>query len=808
MLQQLRLSARQLAKSPLFATVTILTLALGIGVNAAIFTLVRSILLRDLPYPQPEELVSLSLVDPSGVGQSHGLSGNEVADYVKGTRTLKAATGYVSWRFTLLGGEQARVQPGAYVSGNFFEVLGVKPVIGRSLTPADDQPNAPIVAVVREDFWQRHSAGRGEAALGSTIRLNDQVATIVGVIPAGFHFAEDAEVFLPIAHNFFTARPRVRLFNVLGRLAGGQTTAQATAEASALMAEAARRNNNPLNERVALVRSLHEETVARVRPALLAIQAAGALLLTATFATLLLLMFARNSSREREFCVRLAVGASRSDIARLILLESGLLALIGGAGGVLLGTWTLDGLLSLAPDALFPRRPEIAFDGGVLLFAAALVGLGGLAFGLFSAWRRRDADLNAVLKSGGRSPAAANPRSRQLLVMAEIAVAIVLLSSIALLGRSLVKLLHVQPGFTVDGLVAFQVGTAGERYATPEQRTAFYLEMERRFLAVPGVTAVGAVNRLPFLNGGPENTRANVTSRMFIEGRTYASDSGGEEPDYRVATPGYFGAMQIPLRAGRLFTWNEANSGRDVILINEAAARRWWPGQDPVGKRVRFQLSNADTPWVEVIGVVGDVRHFNLELGPRPEIYRPFAVNPQTGPALAVRVQGNPEALIPRLRETLREIDPGVAPSLFSTMDQLVERSHAQRRFLLLVLATFGGLTLLLAVLGLYGVVSQFVIDRRHEFATRAALGASPADISGLVLRRWMSIALPALLVGGVGAFAVARLMQGLLYDTPSHDPAALGGAAVLTAIVALLACWLPAQRAAKTDPMAVLRSE
>lgn len=807
MLFQFRLTARQLAQSPLFATVTILTLALGIGVNAAIFTLVRSILLRELPYAQPQELVNLALVDPSGTSQNYGITGPEVPAMQRSLRTLKSSAGWVTWSFMLRGPEQASIEPGAFVSGNFFALLDVRAGQGRTLSPEDDRPDAPLVAVVGEHFWRRALAGRPDV-LGSTLQLGDQIATIVGVVSGDFTFAENAGVFLPLAHNPFATNMRVRLFNVIGRLAPGATPAQATAEATALLAEFSKQSGNPIGERIPLVRGLQEEMVRRARPALLAIQAAGGLLLAATFATLLLLMFARNSAREREFCVRLALGAGRRDIARLILGESGLLALLGGALGILLAMWTLDSLLALAPDGLLPRRLEIGFDAGVFLFTIGLVVAGGLVFGLVSAWRRREEDLNTVLKSGGRSPATANPRSRQVLVMAEIAVAIVLLSTIALLGRSLQSLLQVEPGFAPENLVAFQIRTGGERYATPAQRTAFFQDLERRFGAIPGVTGVGGINRLPFLEGGPENTRANVTTRMFLEGRDYASQAAGEEPDYRVASPDYFRTMKIPLRAGRLFAWDEANHGRDVIVVNETAAKQYWPGRNPVGQRVKFALSNADTPWITVVGVVGDVRHFNLELAPRPEIYRPFLVNPMTSPALAVRVAGQPEAFIATLRSTLREIDPGLAPSNFVTMTELVARSHAQRRFLLLVLGAFGGLTLLLAVLGLYGVVSQFVIDRRFEFATRVALGASPREITQLVLRRWLSIAVPAVLVGAAGSLAAARLIRGLLFGTQATDPFALAGAALLIAFTALLACYLPARRAAKVDPMVVLRSE
>lgn len=799
---------RQLAKSPLFTSVSVLTLALGLGVNAAIFALVRSILLRDLPYPQPQELVTLSLADPSGAGQPHGVTGPEFRHLAETSRTLKGAAGYAGWSFLLYGTEQASLERGAYVSGEFFSVLGVQPVQGRTLTPADDRLDAPLAAVVGEAFWRRKLGGRSEA-IGSTLLLGDQAATVVGILPDGFHFADQAEIFLPLAHNSYAANARVRLFDVIGRLAPGLTASQASAEAGPLLAEFARRTDYSLNERVPLVRSLHEENVARARPALLSIQAAGGLLLAATFATLLLLMFARNSAREREFCVRLALGASRAALARIILAESVAIALAGGALGVLLAWWTLDGLLALAPEGLLPRRPEIGFDAGALLFAVALMAAGALVFGLISAWRRRERDLNEVLKRGGRSVAAANPRSRQALVMAEIALAIVLLSSVALLGRSLVRLLQVQPGFDPANLVAVRVTTGGERYATPAQRAAFYRELERRFLAVPGVGAVGAVNRLPFLEGGPDNNRANVTTRLFIEGRDYGpGNAGGDETDYRVASPEYFATMRIPLRAGRLFTWDEANSGQDVIVINEAAARRYWPGEDPVGQRVKFSLANADTPWLQVIGVVGDVRHFNLELVPRPEIYRPYLVNPMTAPNLALRVTRQPEAVVPLLRAALRELDPGLAPSGFATMAELVQRSHAQRRFLLLMLGAFGGLTLLLATLGLYGVVSQYVIDRRFEFATRAALGASPRDLIRHVLGRWTAIAVPGLIAGTLGALAAGRLIAGLLYGTSAYDPAALFGAIALIAAIALLACLLPAQRAAKADPMTALRAE
>ena len=809
MLSTLKHTLRQLARSPLFTSVTVLTLALGLGVNAAIFTLVRSILLRDLPYAQPQELVSMALVDPSGANLPHGISGPEYRQLIAATKTLKSVAVYSpQWNVTVQGPEQTSGEFALYVSGNFFATLGVQPTLGRALTVDDDRAEAAPVVVVSDSFWRRYLAA-SPSVLGTNIVISGTPMTVVGVMPASFEFGETVNCWMPMAKNSYNTLARVRLFNVFGRLAAGATATQATAETNALIVEFAKTNNNPLGPRAPLVTNLHEQIIRRVRPALLAIQTAGALLLAATCANLLLLLFARHSAREREFGVRLALGASPLQIARLIISETTALALLGGGLGVLLAMWSLDGLLALAPASLLPRRPEIGLDGTVLLFAALLALGGTLYVGALAAWRRRKTNLNAVLKSGGRSPAAAGATSRSALVITEIAVAIVLLSGIGLLGRSLVRLLEVPPGFNSSNLVSLPILTSSSAYGSRDQRITLYQELERRLGAVPGVASIGAVNRLPFLAGGPESGASNVTSRIFIEGRDYSKNPQGEEPDYRVASPSYFSTMQIPLRAGRLFTWNEANSGGTVAVVNEAFAQRFWTGENALGKRFKATLANADTQWIEVIGIVGNVRHFNLEIEPRPELYRPYAVSPMGSPILALRLSAPTGAVVPALRAALRELDPSLAPATgVAEMDTLIARSHAQRRFLLIVLGVFGVLTVLLSILGIYGVVSQFVIDRRFEFATRAALGASPGDLMRLVLGRWVALALPGLAIGIAGSFAAARLLQSLLYGTSAHDPVTLLAAAALIAAVALSACWFPARRAAKADPMQVLRSD
>jgi putative ABC transport system permease protein len=803
----LRFTLRSLAKSPLFTAATVLTLALGIGVNAAIFTLVRSILLRDLPFAQPHELVGLTLADPSGANLPQGFSGPEVRQLRDTAATLQTLSAYSpQWHVVVQGSERADGDFACYVSGNFFATLGVEAAQGRTLSPDDDREGAPPVVVVSDAFWRRH-LGEKPDAVGSAVNLSGAIVTVVGIMPANFRFGDEVNCWLPLASNPFATQARIRLFQVIGRLASGRTAAQAGGEIASLLPEIARRNDSPLGSRRPLVVGLQEQIVARIRPALLSLQAAGALLLAATCANLLLLLLARNCAREHEFAVRLALGARTRAITGLILRESAVLAALGGGLGLLLSSWTLAGLLALAPEKLLPRRPEIGLDPTVLAFVAGLALAGGLIFGLIPAWRRRDADLNTVLKSGGRSPAMAHGRMRQLLVVVEVALAIVLLSSVALLGRSFIRLLRVSPGFNPDGIVAMQILASGPRYETRAQRATLYHELERRFGAVPGVVSLGAVNRLPFFAGGPGSPEANVTSRVLVEGRDYTANPQGDEPDYRVASPSYFPTMQIPLRRGRLFTWND--TGANVAVINEATARRYWPGQDPIGRRFRASLANSDTPWIEVIGVVGDVRHFNFELEPRPEVYRPYAINPLGSPLVAMRLSAPASIVVPRLRAALRELDPSLATATAITeMPRLVERSHAERRFLLVVLGAFGALTLLLATLGLYGVISQFVLDRRFEFATRAALGASPTDLARLVLRRWLVIVVPGAGIGAAFALAAGRLLQGLLFDTTARDPAAILSAVALIALLALLACWLPARRAARVDPMTVLRAE
>jgi putative ABC transport system permease protein len=418
MLATLKHTFRQLARSPLFTTVTVMTLALGLGANAAIFTRVRSILLRDLPYAQQQELVSVALVDPSGANLPHGISGPEYRQLTAAAKTLKSVAVYSpQWNVTVQGAEQTSGEFALYVSGNFFATLGVPPTLGRALTAGDDRAEAAPVVVVSDSFWRRY-LNASPAALGANVLISGTAMTVVGIMPASFEFGETVNCWMPMAKNPYNTLARVRLFSVFGRLADGATATQATAETNALFTEFAKTNNNPLGPRAPLVTNLHEQIIRRVRPALLAIQAAGALLLAATCANLLLLLFARHSAREREFGVRLALGASPLQIARLIISETTALALLGGGLGLFLAKWTLDGLLAFAPAGLLPRRPEIGLDSTVLLFAGTLALGGAILVGALAAWRRRNTELNSVLKSGGRSPSSASATSRSALVIA------------------------------------------------------------------------------------------------------------------------------------------------------------------------------------------------------------------------------------------------------------------------------------------------------------------------------------------------------------------------------------------------------
>ena len=799
-LRDMRHAVRLFWKRPGFTLVVVMTLALGIGANTILFSLVNSVLLNPLPYAAPERLVFVA-VHREGEFYN-GASFDDYKDFRERTRSFaQLAAVSPQWTLTLTGVSEPQNLRGLFASSNLFAALGVAPARGRAFGAEEDRANAGRVVVISHGLWQRQFGG-GADVLGKSLALDGEPHAIVGVMPAGFQFFDEADLWVPLAHNPAIGRGRnVRLLSIFGRLGEGVTREQAESEivsvAARLESEYAATNKG-FSARLV---PLHEHVTGDVRPTLLVLLAAVGLVLLIACANVANLTLARAASRRREFAVRAALGAGRFALTRQVLTESLLLGAAGGAVGLLLAVWGVDLLLSVGPENI-PRRAEIGIDSRVLAFTSAVSLLTGALFGLAPALRASRAELGDALKSGAR--AGESPRSARLrsaLVVSEVALSIMLVAGAGLLARSFVRLLDVNPGFRPDNLVSLGVILPQSSYPRPEQRAEFYRRLEERLRALPGVESVGAVTRLPLHQAG------NITSTLVVEGRP-APEGAPPEVDFRRASPDYFRTMGVPLVAGRAFVERDATDAQPVAVVNEAMARRHWPGESALGKRIKLGANPDASPWITVVGVVGNVRHLGLDSEPRPEVYRHLLTSPPTSPVVVVSTNGDPRGLIPTLRGAVRELDRDLPAATARTMDEIIARSVAERRFLMALLGVFAAVALALAAVGIYGVVSNSVAQRTHEIGVRMALGATRGNVLRLVIAQGMTPALAGLALGLAGALALTRVMRGLLFGVGARDPVTLASAALLLAAVALLACYVPARRATRIDPMEALRHE
>jgi putative ABC transport system permease protein len=610
---------------------------------------------------------------------------------------------------------------------------------------------------------------------------------------------------VPLQQNQFASSARqVRLLSAVGRLADGLKPAAANNELTAIAQQWAAQYPEA-NSGVGLrVVPLHQQVTGKVRPALLLLLGAVALVLLIACANIINLMLVRSASRQKEIAVRTALGAGRKRLLRQLLTESITLSLLGGAAGVLLGSWGVQALLALNPIPL-PRYNKIGLDLTVLAFTLAASVVTGIVFGLAPAWQTLKFDLHSALKEGGRASIADSGQRRlsSLLVIAETAMAFVLLIGAGLLLKSFAHLLDVKPGFVTENVLTMQIGLPATSYQQPQKRAAFLKQLETNLAAAPEVASVGSVTRLPLMS-----TLNNITTFLTIEGREIPP-SERPEIDFRRATTGYFQTMGIPLLAGRLVTEQDVTNTTGAVVINEAMAKRFWPNEDPIGKRISTATSNGQqTQWQTIVGVVGNVRHLGLDVEPRPEIYYHTTSNPPFGPVVVIRTTGDPQRLISIARAKVRELDHDVAISNVNTMEQLVAQSVAQRRFGMFLVGIFAALALVLAVVGIYGVVSYSVAQRTNEIGVRMALGASTTDVLNLVLKHGMALALIGVAAGLAGAFVVTRLMVAVLFDVKPTDVVTFATVSVGLMLVALLACYVPARRAMKVDPLVALRYE
>ena len=810
MMSAIRFALRRLFHRPGFALVAVGTLALGIGANAAIFSLVQAVLLRPLPYPSPDALVRVLGYD-TDENEVGNLSPGDFMDFAGETKAFErmGAHGFVG-SFTVAGaaGDAERVG-GVNVTDGFFPTLGIQPALGRAITAEDDRPDAPMVVLLSDGFWRRRF-GADPGVVGSQILLNARPAMVVGVLPASYRHVEEnpdrsADVFVPYQFNRTSPNRGGHFIRAVGRLRPGARIEEARAELEAVAERLEREFPTSNHGQGVRLLALHDAVVGDTRASLLLLSAGVALVLLIACANLANLLLASGAARQREFAVRTAMGASRGRLVGQLLIESAVLSALGAIGGLALGWWATRAFDVLA-EANIPRAPDAGIDGGVLAFVAVVAAASALVFGVVPALQLSRDALHDTLKEGGRLPAGLLRRgARQTFIAVQVALAVVLLVGAALLARSLWQLQRVPAGFSTAQVTAMDVSLPVATYAEGEQ-IPFYERFEARLRTLPGVTEVGAVNILP-LSANYDSRGIQIEDRPRPEGQ-------GEAPQARSVTPGYFRAMGIPLVRGRLFDARDVEGAPRVVVISESMARRYWPGEDPVGKRITF---NSGIPREEqrvvggpgsreVIGVVGDVRHLGLDEGEVPMFYTPHAQQPSYHTmTVVVRTAAAAEGLPAAARAELRGMDTSVPLYQVRTLDWVLSRAVAAPRLRAGLIGLFAALACLLASIGVYGVVSYLVAQRTHEIGVRMSLGASGGDVVRLVAVEGLRPVAAGLVAGTLGAWALGRAMESLLFGVTSHDPLSYGVAVALLLGSAMVATLVPARRAVRIDPVAAL---
>lgn len=803
-MNELRFALRSLRRAPAFTAVAVLTLALGIGATTAVFSVVDGVLIRPLPFRDPDRLVMLWHHHARTGDPRHPISYETylaVRDQAARLESVSALIPFV-WNVTLRSEEGAERLSAQFVSASLFPALGVAPALGRSFTPDEDHAGGPAAVVLSHRLWQGYFGG-DPGLVGESITLGDSSVQVVGVMPPGFAIMEDVDLWLPLAGNPLTARGRqVYWLAGLGRLAPGATLDEATAEVATVMRRLELEHPESNTDLGTTVEPLHDQIVGDARAGLVALLAAVGFVLLIACANIAGLALARTARRRPELAVRAALGAGRVRMARVIVAESAVLAGLGGAAGTLIAVWAV-ALIRGAGWLEVPRLDTVALDTRVLVFAVGLTLVTGILFSLVPALRASHAAPHEVLKEAARAVGSRRTaRLRAGLVVAELAMAMVLLTGAGLLLRSFAGLMRVEPGFAVDGVVTLQLGLPSGAYESAAERIAFYDRLFEELGSVPGVQAAGGVTRLPLAGEG-------VGTRLEIEGRPVPV---GERPEieFRRATSGYFDAMRIPVVAGRGFTAADGAGSRAVVVINRTAAHRFWPGTDPVGARIRPFTSDPDaTPWYEVVGVVGDVRHFGLDRDVRPEMYIPFAQGqPPGSPLIALRASGTSAGLVTAVRARIRGLDPDIVVWDVATMRERLGDSVAARRFGSRLIAGFALFALALAILGIYGTLSHTVAQRTREIGVRVAFGARTEDIARLVARQGLAMGAAGLALGLLGAAALGRVLEGLLFAVGPLDPLTLGAVALVLLGTVLIAALVPARRAARIDPVEALRHD
>ncbi|MGI8732784.1 MAG: ABC transporter permease [Pyrinomonadaceae bacterium] len=799
LLKDIRFGIRNLFKHPTFAVTALLTLAIGIGANTTIFSFVNGILLRPLPYPESERLVVINETAVKRGIPAMSISFPNFLDWRAQNHVFEDISSFDSERFSITGaGEPARLR-GASVSQGTFELLRVAPVLGRTFTAEEDRPKDDGVVILGHDLWQSRFAGNAQV-VGQQVVLNNRPRTVIGVMPPGFKFPENAELWVPLGLDTTMFTRTSHGLECIARLKDGVSMVQAQAEMD-VIARRIEEQNPVTNEGLGvLVTSLHEVLTGDYRKALLILLGVVSFVLLVASANVANLMLARTSARQKEFAVRSALGASRWRIIRQTLTESLLISLLGAGLGLLLAIWGIKLVLALIPIKL-PFWMNFNLDLRVLAFTTAVSLLTALIFGTMPAILGTRVDLNQTLKEGGRSGiASARHRTRGLLVITEVALALMVLVGAGLMIQSFLRLRHVGAGFSEKDVLTFAVILPQAKYKEPPQRSAFFRQLLERVSALPGVEAAAATSTVPLSGGGWGRS-------LTVEGFPVLSVGQAPMIQHTVTTPGYFRTLEIPMIRGRDFNEWDAPDGEKVTIIDERLAREYWPHENPVGKRIRFGPPEDNEPWHTVVGVVGAVRHQRLDAETRKSVYLSHLQVPVNGLSLVVRAK-NSSSLVGALRGQIREMDPDLPVNDLMLMEEVVSESIWQNRLYAILFSVFAGVAVLLAAIGIYGVMSYSVMQRTQEIGIRMALGAQVKDVLQLVVRGGLALSLIGVTIGIAGAFALTRLLRTLLFGVTPTDAATFVAVSMLLLFVALVACYIPARRATKVDPLEALRYE
>jgi putative ABC transport system permease protein len=808
-LHDIRYGFRVLLSKPGFTVVAVLALALGIGANTAIFSVVNAVLLRPLPYKEPDRIVQFWETNPLKGWTEATVAPANYLDWQKQSESFELMAAYFGSQtrdagtsnFYLTGeGEPERLQ-GLGVTGEFFSVLGVEPARGRGFKPEETWKGNNLVVVLSHNLWQRRFNGDPNI-VGQTIPLNGRDRTVIGVMPEGFYFpTKDIELWAPLGmeQNQMATLRRPHFLRAIGRLKPGVTIEQARSEMTSIASSLEEQYPDTNTQMSVGLGPLQEWYVEKTRPALLIFLAAVGFVLLIACANVANLLLARAASRAKEIAIRTALGAGRGRIVRQLLTESLLLALLGGVLGMLLAVWARDLLLAISPGKIY-RFDEISLDLRALLFTAGITLLTALVFGLLPALQISKPDLTSTLKEGQKgSGGTQGGGARKLLVVSEVALSLILVIGAGLLIKSFYRLQQVDPGIDPNNLLTFRIELPGNKYGEEPKQMAFFQQLEERIRNLPGVTDVGASTAITL-------NQYNWTGDLTVEGRPV--EDFFREVRHKEITPSYFRTMKIPLMDGREFEPTDNANSPQVVIVNQAAADKYFPGENPLGRRIKFSKPTIDGPWHTIIGVARGEKQDGMDVEIKPEVYKSYLQDPRSEMTIAVRTANHPTSLLSAVRGEIRALDKDLPAFDIKTMTEIVSASLAQKRFAMLLLCIFALVALILAAVGIYGVISYSVTERTHEIGIRMALGAAKRDVLKLVVGQAALLALAGVGCGLVASCLLTRLMESLLFGVSTTDPLIFVLVAALLTSVALVASYIPARRAMRVDPMVALRYE